>query len=152
MNLLIWQSLRRTVFWHIGLRRRGRHQLDPLVPLHRGIVLCKMLHLHLLRKPLSKGVGLSGPHSSRVMQDPWPLSKLAQGRMLHSQSVQVTEIVVSIVEVQLTSLESARSPGVKTRAKVLIRTTRTREKGRLFRSGKGVSTSPPLQSFQKGHQ
>ena len=152
MSLLIWQSLRRTVFWHIGLRRRERHQLDPLVPLHRSIVLCKMYHLHPLRKHLSKGVGLSGPHSSKAICDLLSHSKLAQGQMLHSQYVQVTEIVASNVEVQLTSLESARSPGVKTRAKVLIRTTRTREKDRLFRSGKGVSTSPPLQSFQKGHQ
>jgi hypothetical protein len=31
-------SLRKTVFWLTVLRRRGRHQLDPLVLCHRGIV------------------------------------------------------------------------------------------------------------------
>jgi hypothetical protein len=60
--------------------------------------------------------------------------------------------VVSIVEVQLTLLENAHRPNIKIRAKMQIKITRTREEGRLFRSGKGVLTSPPLQSFQKGHQ
>ena len=147
MSLLIWQSLRRTVFWHIGLRRRERHQLDPLVPLHRGIVLCKMCHLHPLRKPLSKGVGLLAPHSSKAVCDLLFRSKPAQGRMLHSRSIQVTRTVVSIVEVQLTLLENARSPDVKIRTKMQIRITRTREEGRLFRSGKGGLTLPLLQSF-----
>jgi len=111
-----------------------------------------MCHLHPLRKPLSKGVGLLGPHSSKAVCDLLFRSKLAQGQMLHSRSVQVTGTIVSIVEVQLTLLENARSPNVKIRAKMQIKITRTRKEGRLFRSGKGVLTLPLLQSFQKGHQ
>jgi hypothetical protein len=36
------------------LRRRGRHQLDPLVLHQRGIVWCRILLPKLLRRPLNK--------------------------------------------------------------------------------------------------
>ena len=62
------------------------------------------------------------------------------------------EIVASIVGAQLISPVSAHNPSDKTRAKALIRTTRTRAEGRLFRSGKGTSISPLLQNFLRAHQ
>ena len=111
-----------------------------------------MLHLQPLRKPLSKGVGFSDLRSSKATCDLLSHSKPAQGRLLPSRSVQVTGIVVSIVEVRLTLLENARSPGVKTRAKMQIKIIRTKERDRLFKSGKGELTSPLSQNFQKAHQ
>ena len=152
MSSSIWLSHRRTVFWHTRQRRREKHPLDLLVLRRRGLVLCKILYPQPLRKPLSKGVGFSDLRSSKATCDLLSHSKPAQGRMLHSRSVQVMRTVISIVEVQLSLLENARSPDVKIRAKMQIKITRTRKEGRLFRSGKGVLTLPLLQSFQKGHQ
>jgi len=62
------------------------------------------------------------------------------------------EIVASIVGAQFISPVSARNPSDKTRAKALIRTTRTRAESRLFRSGKGASISPLLLNFLRVHQ
>jgi len=70
----------------------------------------------------------------------------------HHQPVQAIKIVVSTVGVHLILPESVRSLRNKTKVKVLLRTTRTREEGRLFRSGKGESTSPILQNFLRVHQ
>jgi len=61
-------------------------------------------------------------------------------------------IVASTVGVQLISPEIVHSPGDKTRVKVLLRTTRAREEGRLFRSGKVGSTSPLLQNCRRERQ
>jgi len=61
------------------------------------------------------------------------------------------DIDASIVGAQLISLMIAHILSVKTRAKALIRTTTTREEGRLFWSGKGVSTSPLVQNFLREH-
>ena len=64
----------------------------------------------------------------------------------------VPKIVASTVGVQLILLESVRSLRNKTRVKVLLRTTRTREEGRLFRSSMVGSTSPLLQNCRKERQ
>jgi len=111
-----------------------------------------MLHLQPLRKPLSKGVGFSDLRSSRAICDLLSHSKPAQGRMLHSRSVQVMGTVISIVEVQLSLLENARRPDIKIRAKMQIKIIRTKEGSRLSKSGKGELTLPLSQNFQKAHQ
>jgi len=99
MSSSIWLSHRRTVFWHTRQRRREKHPLDLLVLRRRGLVLCKILYPQPLRKPLSKGVGFSNLHSSKATFDLLLHSRVAHGRMLHRRSVQMTGIVVSIVEV-----------------------------------------------------
>ena len=118
----------------------------------RGFVLCKMLHHKPLRKPLSKGDRLSDLLNSRAMLDLLFPSKPSQGRLFPSHSVKVTATVASIVEVQLTLLAIARSPGAKTRGKAQTRITRTRTKSKPSRLDKDGSTSPPLQNFQKAHR
>jgi len=70
----------------------------------------------------------------------------------HHQPVQAIKIVASIVGVHLISPESVRSLGNNTRVKVLLKSTRTREEGRLFRSGKGEPTSPLLQNYLRERQ
>jgi hypothetical protein len=133
MSWSIWQSLRKIVFWLTMLRRRGRHQLDPLVLCHRGIVWCRMLLPKPHRRPLNKGVGSSGPHSSRALHDPLYLSRLAQGRLLSSQLVRATQIIALIVGVRATLHENAPSLGSQIRGKILISTISTRENDRLFK-------------------
>ena len=109
MSWLIWQSPKRTIFWLIGLRRIEKRQLDPRVLSHRGIVWCKILQLHLLRKPLNLGAGSSGLHSSsRVVLYPLLSSRLAQGQMFSSQSVPTMQIAALSVGALLTLLEHAR--------------------------------------------
>jgi hypothetical protein len=134
------------------LRRRGRHQLDPLVLCHRGIIWCRMLLPKLLRRPLNKGVGFAGPHSSTALHDPLCLSRLAQGRLLSNQLVQTTQIIALIVGVRATLHENAPSLGSQIRGKVLIKTIRTREKDRLFKFNREGSISLHLLIFQKVHQ
>jgi len=64
----------------------------------------------------------------------------------------VPKIVASTVGVQLILPESVRSLRNKTRVKGLLKATRTREEGRLFRSSKVGSTSPLLQNCRKERQ
>ena len=73
---------RRILSLHTALKRSARHLLDPRVPLHRGIALCRILQLHPLRRPLSQGVGSFGLHSSSRL-DSYHLNKLI---MLHRSS------------------------------------------------------------------
>ena len=79
--------------------KKRKTPLDLLVLRRRGLVLCKILYPQPLRKPLSKGVGFSNLHSSKATFDLLLHSRVAQGRMLYRRSVQMTGIVVSIVEV-----------------------------------------------------
>jgi len=72
--------------------------------------------------------------------------------MSNSHFVPAIIIVASTVGVQLILPEIVRSPRNKTRVKVLLRTTRAKEKGRLFRSSKVGSTSPLLQNCRKERQ
>jgi len=111
-----------------------------------------MLPPKLFVRPLSQGVGYLGPHSSRAPHIPLLLSRMAQGRMLYHLFVQAMQIVASIVGVPLTLLENAPGPGRQIKAKALTRTTRTKARGRLFRSSKGGSISPLLQNSRKKHQ
>jgi len=108
-----------------------------------------MLHPKLLRKPLSKGVGLPGLPSKRVMPDLLLHSKMAQGRILNSLFIQAMQIIASTVEVPLTLLESVLKQDSQIRGKALIR---TRIGSRLSMSGKGGLISPLLQNFLTEHQ
>jgi len=108
-----------------------------------------MLHPNLLRKPLSKGVGLPGLPNNIVMPDLLLHSKMAQGRILNSHFVQAMQIVASTVEVPLTLLESVLKQDSQIRGKALIR---TRIGSILSRSGKGGLISPLLQNFLMEHQ
>jgi hypothetical protein len=134
------------------LRRRGRHHLNPLVLCHRGIVWCRMLTLKLLRRPLNKGVGFSGPHSSMPLPDRQCLSRVAQDRLLSSQLIQATQIVALIVGVLPTLHKNSRSLGSQIRGKFLIRTIRTRANDRLFMFSREGSISLHLLILQKVHQ
>jgi hypothetical protein len=134
------------------LKRRGRHQLDPLVVRNRGIVWFRMLLSKLLRRPLKKGVGFSGPHSSRALHDPLCLSRLAQGQLLSNQLIRATQIVALIVGFLATLHENAPRLRSQIRGKFLIRTIRTRAKDRLFMFSREGSISLHLLIFQKVHQ
>jgi hypothetical protein len=91
-----------------------------------------MLLSKLLRRPLNKGVGFLGPHSSRALHEPMCLSRLAQGRLLSSLLVRATQIVALIMGVLATLHENAPSLGSQIKGKFLIKTIRTRAKDRLF--------------------
>jgi hypothetical protein len=111
-----------------------------------------MLLPKLLKRPLNKGIGFSGPHSRRALHDPLCLSRLAQGQLLSSQLIRATQIIALIVGVLATLHENAPSLGSQIRGKVLIRTIRTREKDRLFKYSEEGSISLHLLIFQKVHQ
>jgi len=108
-----------------------------------------MLHPKLLRKPLSKGVGLPGLPSNRVMPDPLLHSRMAQGRILNSHFLRAMQIIASTVEVPLTLLKSVLKQDSQITGKALIR---TRIGSRLSMSGKGGLISPLLQNFLTEHQ
>ena len=70
--------------------------------------------------------------------------------MLHSQPVQVMEIVASIVGAQLISPVSARNPSDKTRAKALIRTIRTRAEKQTVQVRQGCINFTTLAELPEG--
>jgi hypothetical protein len=111
-----------------------------------------MLILKLLRRPLNKGVGFSGPHSSRALHDPLCLNRLAEGQLLSSQLVRAMQIVALILGVLATLHENAPILSSQIRGKFLIRTIRAREKDRLFMFSREGSISLHLLIFQKVHQ
>src|SRR6185312_11081178 len=95
-------SLRRILFLHTALKRSARHLLDPRMPVHRGIALCRITHPHPLRRPLSQGVGLFVLLSSSRLDSGF-LSKLdlhlsssrsALGRIL---SQPLAPIIITVV-------------------------------------------------------
>jgi hypothetical protein len=111
-----------------------------------------MLPQRLLRGPLSKGVGYLDHLSSRAPRIPLLLIRLAQGRMLHHHFVRATQTTASFVGILITLLENALRPGSLIRAKAPVRTTRTRARGRLFKSGREGSISLHLLIFPRVHQ
>ena len=144
----------------IVLRRSGRHQQDPRVPSHRGIVWCKTPHPDLHRE-MPQWAGLSlGRLSSKEDSDLQCLSNsssnsssLAQGRMPHSSIVGMVIIDASTAAVLLTLPRIVRSPERIIQGRTPTRTTtRARARGKWCKSGKGELTSLLLQTFQKEHQ
>ena len=150
---------------HIVLRRSGRHQQDPRVLSHRGIVWCRTLHPDLHREmPQWANSCLDHP-SSREDSDLQCLSSsssssssnsssLAQGRMPHSSVVGMAIIGAITAAVLITLPRIVRSPERIIQGKTPTRTTttRARARGKWCKSGKGELTSLLLQTFQREHQ
>ena len=165
MSWLIWPLRKRTVLLHIVLRRSGRHQRDPRVPSHRGIVWCKILYPDLHRE-MPQWADLSlGRLSSKEDSDLQCLSSsnsnsssssnLAQGQMPHNSIVGMVIIDASTAAVHLTLPRIVRSPEGIIQGKTPTRTTtttRARARGKWCKSGKGELTSPLLQTFPREHQ
>ena len=164
MSWSTWPLLKRTVLLHIAPKRSGRHQRDPRVLSHRGIVWCRTLHPDLHRE-MPQWAGLSlGCLSSKEDSDLQCLnssssnssnnSSLAQGRMPHSSIVGMVIIDASTAAVLLTLPRIVRSPEGIIQGKTPTRTTttRVRARGKWCKSGKGELTSLLLQTFQKEHR
>jgi hypothetical protein len=69
--------------------------------------------------------------------------------MFNNFSREAALIVVSTAGVRITSSETVLGPRSLLKGRILIRTVRARERSEYYKSGKGESTSPPLQNFQK---
>ena len=124
------------------LTRRERHLLDPQVPKHRGIVLCRMLQLHPLREPLSQGVGLFGLlSSSRFGLYHLSSSRPAPSRILSGHLTLTTTIDVSSVGIRVTSLRCAPKQN-NPRGKLSLESIKTEAKGTMSKSGRAGLTSP----------
>ena len=142
------------------LKRSARHLLDPRVPLHRGIALCRITHPHPLRRPLSQGIGLFGLLNSSSRLDSGFLSKLdlhlsssrtALGRILSQPLALIIITAVSDAGVQITLPRCApRRDNLKGR--LLAEMIRTRARGKPFKSGRADLTSPTLLNFPRERQ
>jgi len=140
------------------LKRSGRHQQDPRVLSHLGIVWCRTLHPGLHRE-MPQWAGLSlGRLSSKEDSDLQCLSSsssssLAQGRMPHSSIVGMATIGAITAAVLMISPEIVRHPRGLIQGRTPTRTTtRAKARGKWCKSGKGELTSLLLQTFQKEHQ
>ena len=156
MSWSTWPLLKRTVLLPIVLRRSGRHQQDPRVLSHRGIVWCRTLHPDLHRE-MPQWADLSlGRLSSREDSDLQCLSSsssLAQCRMPHSSIVGMATIGAITAAVLIISPEIVHDPRGLIQGRTPIRTTtKARAKGKWCKFGKGELTSLLLQSFPKEHQ
>ena len=155
MSWSTWPLLKRTVLLPIVLRRSGRHQQDPRVLSHRGIVWCRTLHPDLHRE-MPQWAGLSlGRLSSKEDSDLQCLSSssLAQGQMPHSSIVGMATIGAITVAVLITLPRIARDPRGLIQGSTPTRTTtRARARGKWCKSDRGELTSLLLQSFPKEHQ
>lgn len=134
--------------------------LDPRVPLHRGIALCRITHPHPLRRPLSQGVGLFVLLNSSSRLDSGFLSKLdlhlsssrlALGRILSKPLALTTITVVSNAGVRIILPRCApRRDNLKVR--LLAEMIRTRARDKPFRSGRADLISPTWLTFQREYQ
>ena len=140
------------------LRRSRRHQQDPRVLSHRGIIWCRTLHPDLHRE-MPQWADLSlGRRSNQEDSDLQCLSSssnssLVKGRMSHSSIVGMVIIDASTAAVLLTLPRIVRSPEGIIQGKTPTRTTtRARARDKWCKSGKDELTSLLLQTFQKEHQ
>ena len=146
---------------HTALKRNARHLLDPRVPLHRGIILCRIAHPHSLRRPLSQGVGLFVLRSSSSSRlDSGYLSKLdlhlsssrpALGRVLSKPLAPTIITVVSNVGVRIT-LPRCAPRRAKLKGRLFAEMIRTRARGKPFKSGRADLISSTWLIFQREHQ
>ena len=143
---------------HIMLRRSERHQRDPRVLSHRGIVWCRTLHPGL-HKEMPQWAGLSLSRLSSMEDSDLQClsssnsSSLAKGQMPHSSIMGMVIIDASTTVVLPTLPRIVRSPKRIIQGKTPTRTTtRARARGKWCKSGKGELTSLLLQTFQKEHQ
>jgi len=155
MSWSIWPLLKKTVSQHIAPRRGERHQQDPQVLSHRGIVWCKILHLDLHRGMPQRADLFLGRLSNREdsdLQSLSSLSSLAQGQIPHNSIVGMATIDAFIVAVLTILPEIDRNPRGLIQGKTPIRTIRVRARSKWCKSGRGKLTSLLLQSFPKEHQ
>ena len=142
----------------IVLRRSGRHQQDPRVLSHRGIVWCITLHPDHHREMPQRAYLFLDRLSSKEDSDLQCLSSssrssLAQGQMPHSSIVGMVIIDASTVAVLPTLPRIVRSPERIIQGRTPTRTTtRARAKGKWCKSNRGELTSLLLQTFPKEHQ
>ena len=130
------------------------------MPLHRGIVLCRIAHPHPLRRPLSQDVGLFDLLNSSSRLDSGFLSKLdlhlgssrtALGRILSQPLALIIITAVSDAGVRITLPRCApRRDNLKGR--LLAEMIRTRARGKPFKSGRADLTSPTLLNYPREHQ
>ena len=152
-----WPLLKKIASLRTTPRRSERHQRDPRVLSHRGIVWCRTLHPDLHRE-MPQWAGLSlGRLSSKEDSDLQCLSSsnnsFAQGRMPHSSIVGMTTIGAITAAVLITLPRIARDPRGLIQGKTPTRTTtRARARGKCCKFGKGELTSLLLQGFPKDHQ
>src|SRR6185312_7868134 len=87
MSWSIWPLLKKIVSQHTAPRRSERHQQDPRVLSHRGIVWCRILHQDLHREMPQRADLLLGRLSNREdsnLQYFSSRSSLAQGQIPHN--------------------------------------------------------------------
>ena len=153
MSWSTWPLLKRIVLLHIVQRRSERHQQDPRVLSHRGIVWCRTLHPDLHRE-MPQWAGLSlGRLSSKEDSDLQCLSSsssLAQGQMPHRPNAPMVIINALTAAVLLTLPRIVRSPERIIQGRKPTRTTiRARAKGKWCKSDMDELTLLLLQSFPK---
>ena len=156
MSWSIWPLLKKIVSRYIAPRRSERHQRDPRVLSHQGIVWCRTLHPDLHREmPQWAGLflGRLSNKEDSDLQSFSSRSSLAQGQMPHSSIVGMATIgAITAAELIITP-EIARNPRGLIQGRTLTRTTtRARARGKWCKSGKGELSSLLLQTFQKEHQ
>ena len=140
MSWSTWPLLKKTVLQHIVPRRSERHQQDPRMLSHRGIVWCRILHQDLHREmPQWAGLFL-GRLSSKEDSDLQCLSSsnsssLAKGQMPHSSIVGMVIIDASTAAVLPTLPRIVRSLERIIQGRTPTRTTiRARAKGKWCKS------------------
>src|SRR6185503_12829903 len=155
MSWSTWPLLKKIASPRIAPRRSERHQQDPLVLSHRGIVWCRILHQELHREmPQWAGLFL-GRLSNREDSDLQSFSSrssLAQGQMPHSSIAGTVTIDVSIAAVLPISPRIARNPRSLIQGRTPTRTIRARARSKWCKSDWGELISLLLQSFPKEHQ
>src|SRR6185312_291709 len=145
---------------HTALKRSARHLLDPRVPLHRGIALCRITHPHPLKRPLSQGIGLFVLLNSSSRLDSGFLSKLdlhlsssrpALGRIISNPLALTTITDVSDAGVRIT-LPRCAPRWENLKGRLLAEMIRTKARAKPFKSGRANLTSPALLTFLREHQ
>ena len=136
------------------LRRSGRHQLDPLVCCHRGIVWCKIQFPGPHREILHQVDGFLGHPSSKERLDLLCLNSnsLGQGQMFNYLVVRMVTTVAIPAEVLRTSPGIAPETRSLPKVRILIKTTKARVKSKLCKSGKEKLISLLLLNFWRAHQ
>ena len=91
-----------------------------------------MLHIKLLRRPLSKGDVFLSLHHSRESHIPLFLNRQSQGSLLSSQPVQSVQTVALVVGIQITLFVNVHRPDNQIKAKDLGKTERTKARCKMF--------------------
>ena len=155
MSWSTWPLLKKIVLSCTAPRKSKRHQRDPRVLSHRGIVWCRILHQELHREMPQRAGLFLGRLSNKEDSDLQSFSShsnLAQGQTPHSSITGTTTIDVSIVAVLPISPRIARNPRSLIQRRTPTRTIRARARSKWCKSDRGELVSLLLQSFPKEHQ